>query len=62
MEAFIADILSKWKPATAHNRYRSLHTFFKWLAEEGEIEDSPMARMNCSCAFPLAASAARIFT
>jgi site-specific recombinase XerD len=46
VEAFIADILEKWKPATAHNRYRSLHTFFKWLAEEGEVETSPMARMK----------------
>jgi hypothetical protein len=24
---FIADQLARWKPATAHNRYRSLHAF-----------------------------------
>src|SRR3954470_16876601 len=35
VEAFIADILARWKPATAHARYRSLHSFFKWLADEG---------------------------
>lgn len=46
VEAFISDLLSRWKPATAHNRYRALRTFFGWLVEEGEIRDSPMARMR----------------
>ncbi len=46
VELFIADLLARWKPATAHNRYRSLTTFFRWLAEEGEIPVSPMARMK----------------
>ena len=27
IQAFIADQLSRWKPATAHNRYRGLHAF-----------------------------------
>src|SRR5215211_3427961 len=30
VQAFIADQLARWKPATAHNRYRGLHAFFKW--------------------------------
>src|SRR5438309_42378 len=33
VEAFIADLLAKWKPATASNRYRALHSFFKWAVE-----------------------------
>ena len=44
VEAFIADLLERWKPANAINRYRGLQTFFKWLAEEGEVKESPMAR------------------
>jgi site-specific recombinase XerD len=27
VQAFIADQLTRWKPATAHNRYRGLHAF-----------------------------------
>ena len=34
------------RPGTAANKYRSLQQFFKWLAEEGEIKESPMARMK----------------
>jgi site-specific recombinase XerD len=46
VESFIADILSRAKPATALNRYRALGTYFRWLEEEGEIPDSPMRRME----------------
>src|SRR5579859_4522638 len=46
VEAFITDILERWKPATAHNRYRGCHAFFRWLQEEGEIRDNPMERMK----------------
>lgn len=46
VEAFIADLLARWKPATAHNRYRALASFFRWLVDEGEIRESPMARMK----------------
>lgn len=46
VEAFITDILEHWKPATAHNRYRGCHAFFRWLLEEGEIRDNPMDRMK----------------
>jgi site-specific recombinase XerD len=46
VEAFIADLLERWKPATAHNRYRALRSFFGWLVDEGEIRESPMARMK----------------
>lgn len=46
VEAFIAELLAKWKPATAHNRYRALHGFFRWCVAEGELKASPMANMK----------------
>jgi site-specific recombinase XerD len=46
IEAFIADLLEHWKPATANNRFRGCQRFFNWLVEEGEIKTSPMARMR----------------
>jgi site-specific recombinase XerD len=46
VEAFIADLLARHKPATASNRYRALQTFFRWLVDEGEITTSPMAKMK----------------
>jgi site-specific recombinase XerD len=46
VESFIANILERYKPSTANNRFRSLQQFFKWLREEGEIEHSPMERMK----------------
>jgi len=46
VEAFIEDQLARLKPASAANRYRSLQQFFRWLVEEGEVRESPMARMK----------------
>ncbi len=46
VEAFVTDLLERWKPATAHNRYRALNSFFRWLVDEGEIRTSPMDRMK----------------
>ncbi len=46
VESFIAYLLERWKPATANNRYRGLQSFFKWLDEEGEVRESPMAKMK----------------
>jgi site-specific recombinase XerD len=46
LEAFIGDLLSRLKPATAHNRYRGLQAFFRWAIEEGEITVSPMEHMR----------------
>ncbi|MBM4419958.1 MAG: integrase [Chloroflexi bacterium] len=46
VEAFITDLLERFKPATASNRYRALRVFFAWLLEEGEITRSPMERMQ----------------
>lgn len=46
VEAWIEDLLGRLKPATASVRFRSLQQFFKFLAEEGEITDSPMRNMR----------------
>jgi site-specific recombinase XerD len=46
VETFIADQLARWTPKTAQIRYGSLRQFFKWCVEEGEITDSPMAKMS----------------
>jgi site-specific recombinase XerD len=45
VEAWIAALLARWKPSTAHNRYRGLHAFYRWLEEEEDIP-SPMAKMK----------------
>src|SRR5262245_53424981 len=41
LEAFLADLLGRCKPATAHNRYRALRVFYVWLEDEGEIDTNP---------------------
>ncbi len=46
LEAFTADQLVRFKPATASQRYRALAQFFKWLAAEAEIDDNPFERMK----------------
>ncbi len=46
VEAFIEHLLERWRPATAANRFVALKVFFAWAAEEGEIRESPMARMR----------------
>lgn len=46
LEAFIAALLARWRPATAHNRYRGLRAFYRWLSEEELIGEDPMARMR----------------
>ena len=45
VEIFVADLLQPFKPATANNRYRGFQRFFKWLVDEGEMQQSSMARM-----------------
>jgi hypothetical protein len=46
VQEFIADQLARWKPTTAHNRYRGLHAFFKWGVAEGDLQASPMDGMK----------------
>ncbi|CAN5288109.1 tyrosine recombinase XerC [soil metagenome] len=46
VEAYTEHLLGRWKPTTAANRYKSLRVFFRWLVDEGEIPESPMAKMR----------------
>jgi site-specific recombinase XerD len=47
VEAFLVDRAEAgMRPATLSQRFRSLQQFFRWLADEGEIERSPMATMR----------------
>lgn len=46
VEAFIIDLLARFKPATANNRYRGCQAFFRWCVDEEIIEASPMAKMK----------------
>lgn len=46
VEAYVTDLLDRWKPATASARYRALQQLFRFLVDEGEIMESPMARMR----------------
>jgi site-specific recombinase XerD len=46
VEEFINNVLRQSTPATAATRFRGVQQFFKWLTEEGEIKESPMARMK----------------
>lgn len=46
IEEFINDLLERYKPATANNRFRGLQSFFKWLTLENEITRNPMANMK----------------
>jgi site-specific recombinase XerD len=46
VEAFLAGLLARWKPATAANRYRALRVFYAWLEDEGEIPADPMRKMK----------------
>lgn len=46
VESWIRSLLVRVKPATASIRFRAVQQFFRWLAEEGEIDESPMSRMR----------------
>ena len=46
VEAFIGHLLETKSPATAANRHGGLRAFFTWLVEEGELRESPMARLK----------------
>lgn len=46
VEAFVEDVVTRWKPATANNRYRALQQLFVFLVDFGEISQSPMKKMR----------------
>jgi site-specific recombinase XerD len=46
IEAWLIELLGRWKPATVNNRYRGLQAFFRWCIDEDIIATSPMAKMK----------------
>jgi len=47
IESFLVELRDRGrKPATVANRFRALQQYFKWLADEGEIKESPMKKMR----------------
>ncbi len=46
LEAFLAALGDRVSAATVAKHYRSLQQLFRWLVEDGEIAESPMARMR----------------
>lgn len=47
IEAFQVHLQELGKaPATVSQRHRGLQAFFRWLTEEGEVRENPMARMK----------------
>ena len=46
VEGYLGAVLARWKPATAHNRYRALRVFYAWLEDEGEVHTDPMRKLK----------------
>ena len=46
LEGFMTEQVETKAPNTARNRFRALSRFFKWLVDEEELAESPMARMK----------------
>ena len=46
LEAYFATRLGEVKPSSVLVTYRALNVFWQWVTSEGEVEDSPMARMH----------------
>lgn len=46
VEEWQIGLLDRWKPATAHNRFRGLQRFFNWYTEREDGFRSPMVRMR----------------
>jgi site-specific recombinase XerD len=47
VEAFLEHLLARGKKAaTVNNRFRGLQAFFRFLVEDGELTDSPIARVR----------------
>ncbi len=46
VEAYLADVADHWAPSTVQTRYKGCRLFFAYLAEEGEVDVSPMANIH----------------
>jgi integrase/recombinase XerC len=43
---FVKHRLDTTSAGNAHNNYRAIRTFFVWLVDEGELDDTPMRRTS----------------
>ena len=43
VQDFLADLAARFSAATTSVRFRALQQWFKWLVDEGELKDNPMA-------------------
>jgi hypothetical protein len=43
LEAFLADLLSRRSASTAATRHKAMRILYRWLEEEDEIDQNPMA-------------------
>jgi site-specific recombinase XerD len=46
VEAYLADLGDRTSPGNVAKHHRSLQQLFRWLVDDGEIPESPMARMR----------------
>lgn len=46
IRAYLRAERERTSPATAQRHYRNLHVWFNWLEREGEIDESPMRRVE----------------
>lgn len=46
VSAYIESVLDRTSGSTAHQAFRSLRTFFRWLVDEDELSVSPMAKLK----------------
>jgi site-specific recombinase XerD len=46
VESYLADVAERHRPATCANRFAALRAFFRWCEEVGEVDTSPMARIQ----------------
>ncbi len=46
VEAYLADMNDRVRPATTAKHYRSLQQLFRWLVSDGELDRSPMDGMS----------------
>lgn len=46
VEAYLVTLRERTSPASAHQQFRSLKTFFNWLVDEEEMDRSPMRTMK----------------
>jgi integrase len=46
LRAFMGHLLEGHRPSTVNNRYRGLQQWFRWMADEDEIDYSPFAKLR----------------